>query len=144
MPRRRPDRTQVSERDWQNTLVQALETFGYVVEHTYPLMTKHGVYRTGSTLKGKPDLIAIRPPRLLAIECKNDRYKPTREQIAVLSLYAQVPCARAWVLRPRDDWDTIVSWLRRPKAAPTVYGFELMPQLDAFRVVASTRQRTTR
>jgi hypothetical protein len=131
------------ERDWQATLVAALEVFGYVVEHTYPLRTQHG-WRTGSTLTGKPDLIALRPPRLLAIECKTDKGRLTTEQVAVLSLYALVPCCRAWVLRPRDPWDTVQSWLRRPKLAPVTYGFEPMPQLDAYRVVASRTQRVPR
>lgn len=132
------------EKEWQATLVAALEAFGYVVEHTYPLRTQHG-WRTGSTLKGKPDLIAVRPPRLLAIECKNEAYKPTPEQVAVLSLYALVPCARSWILRPNDpSWADVQAWLHRPGRAPATYGFEPMSQLDAFRVVASTRQRHTR
>lgn len=132
------------EKEWQATLVAALEAFGYVVEHTYPLRTQHG-WRTGSTLKGKPDLIAVRPPRLLAIECKNEAYKPTPEQVAVLSLYALVPCARSWILRPNDpSWADVQAWLHRPKLAPAAYGFEPMSQLDALRVVASTRQRHTR
>lgn len=123
-----------SERDWQATLVGALEIFGYVVEHTYPLRTQHG-WRTGSTLKGKPDLIAVRPPRLLAIECKTDKGRLDPDQRAVLSLYALIPCARAWVLRPRDDWSRIQLWMRLPKDAPAVYGFEPMPELDARRLL---------
>lgn len=116
------------ERDWQDTLVGAAEMFGYVSEHTYPLLTKGGFYRTGSTLKGKPDLVLLRPPRLLVIECKvttaPSAVKP--EQRAVLSLYSRVPCARAWVLRPSDPWDDIVAWLRRPATAPAAFGFEVI------------------
>jgi hypothetical protein len=125
----------VRERDWQATLVAALEAFGYVVEHTYPLRTQHG-WRTGSTLKGKPDLIALRPPRLLAIEVKTDVGRLDPEQRAVLSLYALVPSCRAWVLRPRDDWDTIVAWLRRPKLAPQAYGFDPLPRDEARALLA--------
>lgn len=132
------------ERDWQVTLVAALEVFGYVVEHTYPLLTRprngQPVWRTGSTLKGKPDLIALRPPRLLAIECKTDVGRLDPHQRAVLSLYAAVPCARAWVLRPGDDWAAIQQWMRRPKLAPAVYGFELMPVAEAQRQVNAGRR----
>ncbi len=138
-----PPSPTIKERDWQATLVATLEVFGYVVEHTYPLRTQHG-WRTGSTLVGKPDLVALRPPRLLAIECKTAKGRLTREQIAVLSLYSMVPCARAWVLRPTDPWPDIQEWLRRPKFAPDVYGFEPLTQLEAFRVVASTSQRVAR
>lgn len=131
-----------SEKEWQATLVAALEVFGYVVEHTYPLMTKQGFWRTGSTLKGKPDLIAVRPPRLLAIECKVRREKPTAEQVAVLSLYSRIPCARAWVLHDADDWTTIQAWLRRPKLAPAVFGFEpISSDAECRRVIADAGRR---
>jgi hypothetical protein len=129
--------TEPSEKEWQATLVDTLEVFGYVVEHTYPLLTRHGVWRSGSTLKGKPDLIAVRPPRLLVIECKVRREKPTREQVAVLSLYSRVPCARAWVLRPSDPWPDIQQWIRRPATAPAVYGFTTVDDLEARRVIAA-------
>lgn len=129
-----------SERDWQATLVGVLELFGYVVEHTYPLRTEHG-WRTGSTLKGKPDLIAVRPPRILAIECKIRREKPTDEQVAVLSLYSHVPCGRAWILRPSDPWDDIQAWIRTPARAPAVYGFDPLSPLDARKVLDASRRR---
>jgi hypothetical protein len=132
-----------SEKEWQSTLVDLLEVFGYVVEHTYPLRTEHG-WRTGSTLKGKPDLIAVRPPRILAIECKVDREKPTAHQIAVLTLYSLIPNARAWVLRDSDPWDDIQAWVRNPKASPRVYGFTPVDQLAAFRTLATARQRGPR
>lgn len=136
-------RAAVKERDWQNTLVAALQAFGYVVDHTFPLRTKHG-WRSGSTLPGKPDLTALRPPRALAIECKTDVGVLEDQQRAVLTLWSLIPCARAWVLRPRDPWDEIQAWMRRPAQAPQVYGFDPMDQLDAYRMVATARQRTAR
>ena len=123
------------EAEWQNTLVDLLQTFGYIVEHTYRLRTRDG-WRTGSTLRGKPDLMAIRIPRVLAIECKRDGEYPTRAQKAVLTLYSHVPCARAWVLRPRDDFDMITAWVRRPATAPAHYGFEPLDPDDAARILA--------
>lgn len=133
----------IAEKEWQATLVAAAEIFGYVVEHTYPLQTRHG-WRTGSTLVGKPDLIMLRPPRQVVIECKTNKGRLDPQQRAVLSLYALIPNTRAWVLRPRDPWSDIQDWLRRPGRAPATYGFDPMPQLDAFRLVASSRQRGTR
>lgn len=123
------------EREWQATLVDLLHTFGYIVEHTYPLRTEHG-WRTGSTLRGKPDLVALRVPRLLAIECKRDGEYPTPAQRAVLTLYANVPCARAWVLRPGDDFDAIVAWVRHPAKAPHHYGFDPLDPDTAARMLA--------
>lgn len=136
-----------TEKDWQRTLVELLEMFGYTVEHTYPLLTKQGFWRTGSTLKGKPDLIAVRPPRLLAIECKVDRRKPRPEQVAVLSLYSRVPCARAWVLNDSADMAELQRWIRRPASAPAVFGFEpIESDAECRRVIraASRRKPATR
>lgn len=126
------------EKDFQGTLVSTLEMFGYVAEHTYPLRTQHG-WRTGSTLKGKPDLIAVRPPRLLAIEVKGENTALEEPQRAVLSLYAAIPCARAWVIRPHDPpWALVQRWIQRPNPpegagdpAPRTYGFEPMDVEDA-------------
>jgi len=128
------------EREWQRTLVELLEAFGYVVEHTYPLRTQHG-WRTGSTLDGKPDLMALRPPRLLAIECKSDTGRLTPRQVAVLSLHAEVPCHRAWVLRPTDPWPDIVEWVRRPASAPVTFGFEPMARQAAWLLLRGKQAR---
>lgn len=129
------------EREFQTTLVSVLEVFGYVVEHTYPLRTQHG-WRTGSTLKGKPDLIALRPPRLLAIEVKGEHTVLEEPQRAVLSLYAEIPSCRAWVIRPNDPpWPVVQEWIRRPYPAPAVHGFEPMTVGQAKRVIAASRRR---
>jgi hypothetical protein len=125
-----------TEREFQATLVSLLEMFGYVTEHSYPLLTrpKGGppVWRTGSTLKGKPDLLALRPPRLLAIEVKVGKGRLEAEQRCVLSLFAAIPCARAWVIRDTDPaWTDVQAWVRRPKAAPAAYGFEVMDPAEA-------------
>lgn len=120
------------EREFQNTLVSLLEMFGYVTEHTYPLLTKQGFWRTGSTLKGKPDLIALRPPRLLAIEVKGPTGRLEPAQRAVLSIYAAVPSARAWVVTPTDPpWADVQAWVRRPKDAPAAWGFDPLPFVEA-------------
>jgi hypothetical protein len=121
-----------AEKAYQDTLVGLLEMFGYVTEHSYPLMTKQGFWRTGSTLKGKPDLIAVRPPRLLAIEVKVPPNRIEPEQRCVLSLYAAIPCARAWLVTPTDPpWADLQQWVRHPRAAPVAYGFEVMDPVEA-------------
>ncbi|HMJ75128.1 MAG TPA: VRR-NUC domain-containing protein [Iamia sp.] len=132
------------EKAFQSKLVAALHSRGYIVDHTYQLRTDDGSWRTGSTLKGKPDLLALRPPRLLAIEVKADGGRLRPDQQAVLSYFAGIPNARAWVLCPSDPWGEILEWLDRPKDAPRVYGFDLLELLDAFRVVATASQRKAR
>jgi len=133
----------VSEAEWQRQVVRLLNEFGYVCDHVFRLRCHDGSWRTGNTLAGRPDVIALRPPRLLAIELKAERGVLDRRQRACLSLYAEVPGARAWVLRP-SDLDVAREWFRRPGPAPAVYGFERMTQLEAYRVVAPASARAPR
>jgi hypothetical protein len=130
------------EREFQKTLVGVLELFGYQVNHTYPLRTEHG-WRTGTTAIGWPDLTAVRPPRLLVIEVKGEHTPLEEAQRAWLSLFAGIPCARAWVLRPTDPpWPDVQAWIRRPKEAPRVYGFDLTP--DPLLALANVRAEKAR
>jgi hypothetical protein len=132
-------RNRTPEREFQRTLVQVLEAFGWEVNHTYPLMTKHG-WRTGTTAVGWPDLTALREPRILAIEVKGDHTPVEPAQLAWLSLFATVPCARAWVLRPAvPAWPLVQAWIRRPKTAPRSFGFDPMPAPEARALLAKVR-----
>lgn len=135
------------ERVWQDNVEALLRKHGYVVDHSYQLLTRDGIWRTGSTWIGKPDLVALRPPRVLAIEVKAKGRKGTAgpRQLASLSWWSMVPCARAWLLLPDSvPYDTLVDWIRRPAQAPATFGFEPMGQLEAFRVLATADQRTAR
>lgn len=114
---------QTPERAWQQTVVELAETLRYVTNHTYPLRTSSG-WRTGTTLVGQPDLVALRPPWCLAIELKAGAEKPTPEQVCVLSLYAALPAGRAWVLSDRAPMAMVHRWLVDPEAAPVHHGFE--------------------
>jgi len=138
--RRRP----TPEKLFQAKLVAALHTRGYAVDHTYALRTDDGSWRTGSTLKGKPDLLAIRKPRVLAIEVKaaDGRLRP--EQLAVLSMWSEIPSARAWVLDPSVPWELILSWIDNSMDAPRAFGFTPMEWIDAWRVVAPASVRKPR
>lgn len=132
------------EKEFQARLQSALQARGYLVDHTYKLKCQDGSWRTGSTLTGKPDLLGLRPPRLVAIEVKSATGRVEPRQQAVLSYWAAIPNARAWVLRPTDDWDTVMGWLDRVEVAPRVHGFDRLPVLDAYRVVAPASARKAR
>jgi hypothetical protein len=131
------------EKAFQGTLVDALTLRRYVVDHTYPLRTRDG-WRTGSTLKGKPDLIALRPPWELAIEVKFEDGTLAEEQRAVLSLYAQLPHARAWVIRSTMPFEMVVGWITDPAEAPRVHGFQPMTRARAVEVIELSRLRRQR
>lgn len=112
----------VSERDWQRTLVEMLDTFGWTHTHTYPLRTQHG-WRTGTTSKGFPDLLCVRGPWVLGIEAKTDKGRATPEQLDWLARFAEIPTGRGWLLRPSDNIDDLARWLTRPGDSPRVHGF---------------------
>lgn len=128
------------EKRFQRKIVETLEAYGYETNHTFPLMTEHG-WRTGTTAKGWPDLTALRIPRILAIEVKDDGKYPPPEQRAWLTLFSEIPSCRAWCLRPSDDWDLIVEWIRRPANSPRVYGFRPTDLDEIPRVLARHRTR---
>lgn len=111
-----------SERAYQETLVTTLEVFGWHVCHVYPLQTKHG-WRTGTTADGWPDLVCLRREWIIAIEVKSDKGRATPQQRLWLHRFAAVESARAWLLRPSDDYGEIVEWFRDPAHAPRVHGW---------------------
>jgi hypothetical protein len=129
------------EKAFQDTIVDTLQLFGYAGCHVYPLMDRHGVYRTPTTAPGWPDLVYLRQPRLLAIEVKVDGPSVPKLQRAWLTLFSLIPCARAWVIRPSrpEHYDTVVEWIRRPAVAPQQFGFT--PVEDPFAVIAAHRPR---
>lgn len=113
----------VSEREWQRVLADALDALGWAWFHIYPLQTAHG-WRTPTTAKGIPDLCCFRGAYTLGIEVKDNRGTVDPQQKVWLTRWSVLAGGRAWVLRPRDDIDQIVAWLRDPQHAPRIYGFE--------------------
>lgn len=111
----------VPERAFQQTIVELLEATGWESCHTYPLQTKHG-WRTGTTAKGWPDLVALRGEFIVAIEVKSDTGKATPEQLAWLGRFAALGCGRAWLVGPALPFQTLARWLQHPQLAPETYG----------------------
>lgn len=129
----------IAEKEHQAKVVDTLRLFGYEVQHVYKLRTIDGSWQTGTTESGWPDLTAIREPRILGIEIKAATGRLTDEQRAWLTMFASVPCARAWVLRPTDDWSLTLDWIKNPKDAPAIFGFT--PVDDPSLVLAAARAR---
>jgi hypothetical protein len=133
------------EKAWQADVQRELHAHAYVVDHSFALPTKDGGWRTGSTWVGKPDLLAVRPPRVLAIEVKALGGRATPQQVASLTIWSMVPCARAWLLPPGSvDPELLRDWIAHPGQAPSVYGFEPMAHLDALELLATAEQRRAR
>jgi hypothetical protein len=78
------------------------------------------VYRTWLSVRspaGFPDLVLVRPPRLIFAELKSEKARLTEAQEAWLELLRQVPAVEVYVWRP-SDWESIAAVLSRDGAAP--------------------------
>jgi hypothetical protein len=114
--------TDVTEREWQQTVVDTLTMLGYLVCHVYPLQTTRG-WKTPTTVRGWPDITAVGRGHTLFIEVKGAKTPVTAEQIAVLEILATPECARSWIVRPTDDYNTLANWMARPTTSPRRFGW---------------------
>jgi hypothetical protein len=69
----------VTEKALLGALVDAARLSGWLTYHTHD---------SRRSARGFPDLILLRPPRLLVIEAKREGARPTLEQAAWLSAFA--------------------------------------------------------
>jgi hypothetical protein len=71
----------ISEADLQTAVIDTARVFGWRVAHFRPARTKHGwVTPVAADGKGFPDLVLVNDTRLLFVELKSDKGKPSREQ----------------------------------------------------------------
>jgi hypothetical protein len=96
--RPRPDPTKpLTEAQWQNVVVHYAKIFSWRIYHTH--------ISFGSA-KGFPDLVLVRPPRLIFVELKSDKGKVKPEQLDWLTeLHASR--AETYVWRPMDVEDVV-------------------------------------
>ncbi len=95
----------MTEADWQRRVIDALKLFQWRYAHFRPAQTAKG-WRTAMTGdKGFPDLVAVKPPRVLFIELKSDSGKLRDDQILWIGELREsgVEC---YVWRPKD-WETV-------------------------------------
>lgn len=111
----------MKEADWQATIVETATLKGWLVYHT------HDARRSD---KGFPDLVLVRPPRLIFAELKNEKNTLSHDQamwmaalkIVALSAREQAeailteglpvkPLVEAHIWRPAD-WDLVQAVLR--------------------------------
>lgn len=93
----------VSERAFQQQVVDVARLLGYRVYH--PWISVH-------SSAGFPDLVLVRPPRLVLAEVKTDRGRVTAAQQAWLDLLRACPGCETYVWRPSDDLAQIAEILR--------------------------------
>ena len=114
----------ITERQWQTTLQDRLVEEGWAWNHVYRMKTASGAWRTSTTAVGWPDLVALRAPHILAIECKGLKWKAEAGQIEWLERFQALPTGLAWLLSPKTtDWQLIANWLHAPWTAPDRVGW---------------------
>ena len=91
----------VTEQQWQNTVVEAAQLLGWWVFHDHDSRRNQ---------PGFPDLVLIRPPRVMFLELKRETGKLTTAQGEVLGLLEDCPGVEVEVARP-SNWSSLVEWL---------------------------------
>ena len=91
----------VTEKDFQETVVQAAEMFGWWHYH---------VADSRRSRPGFPDLVLIKPPKVIFLEVKREKGRLTVAQADVLAMLEDCSEVQAAVVRP-TDWGQVVEWL---------------------------------
>ncbi len=107
----------ISEADFQRQVVELARRLGWMTCHTYRTRTAKGAWRTSTTAVGYPDLTLLHPGkrRLVFLELKTDKGKPTAEQLAWIVGLQSVPGVEAYIVHPAE-WDDVVDVLTHPPA----------------------------
>ena len=93
---------QLSERAFQAQVIAAAEAMGYMCYHTHD---------SRRSQPGFPDLIMVRGYRMVALELKVGRRRPTPEQLGWLAALREVWQVDALWAKP-DDWDSLMELLK--------------------------------
>ena len=101
----------MTEREFQQAVVQLARLMGWRVHHTRPALTQCGRWLTpiqGDA--GFPDLVLCRPPRLILAELKRNGARPTPAQRAWLEALQACVGVECYLWTPAD-WKTVVRTL---------------------------------
>jgi hypothetical protein len=107
------------EKSFQSVVVEVARLAGWRVAHFRAARTANG-WRTPVTADGAgwPDLVLVRPPRIVFAELKSERGKPSEQQTGWLDVLRLLPAAEVYLWKP-SDWDDLVELLTgsRPRQA---------------------------
>ena len=106
----------ISEADFQDQIIELAHLCDWTVAHFRPAQKRDGTWRTAVQADGTgfPDLVLVRPPRLLFAEVKSEKGTVTSEQLMWLTVLAECWSGEAYLWRP-SDWDEIVEVLGRDR-----------------------------
>lgn len=94
----------MTERELQDAVVRCAQALGYLVHHARPGMDRRGRWKTAiQGHPGFPDLVLVRPPRVLVVELKSERGVVSPWQEQWLAALAACPGVECYVWRP-GNW----------------------------------------
>lgn len=101
----------ISEGDFLGQVIDLAHVYGWKVAHFRPAQTKYG-WRTPVQADGKgfPDLVMLKPPRLVFAELKSEKGKLSPEQEGWLSLLKGIKGIEVYCWKPKD-FESIVDIL---------------------------------
>ena len=104
-------RAPADEAAFQAVVVEIARLAGWRVAHFRAARTEKG-WRTPVAADGAgwPDLVLVRPPRIVFAELKSERGKLSARQADWIGALRLLPAAEVYVWRP-DDWDELVETL---------------------------------
>jgi hypothetical protein len=101
----------MTEAQLQRQVLELARLAGWRIHHSRPGMDRSGRWSTPlAGDPGLPDLLLVKDGRLLALELKAERGRPTDDQAAWLSALSAVPGVVALLIRPRD-WPRVEALL---------------------------------
>jgi hypothetical protein len=105
------------EQAFQAVVVETARLAGWRCAHFRPARTDKG-WRTPVTADGAgwPDLVLVRPPRILFVELKSETGQLRPNQTEWLDVLRLLPQVEVYLWRP-GDWDTVVETLTGTKRA---------------------------
>jgi hypothetical protein len=92
----------ISEKVWMEQITRVMRLYGWRFYHTYD---------SRRSVPGFPDLIAVRPPRLIVVEAKRQSGRVRPEQAAWLQALGVVETVESYLWRPADR-DAVLEILR--------------------------------
>lgn len=95
----------MSEQAFMNALIEAAQLWSWRVAHFRPAKTERG-WRTPVQADGAgfPDLVLLKPPRVIFVELKSEKGKATQAQMTWLDELAAVSTVESHLWRPSDWW----------------------------------------
>ena len=93
----------ITEKEWTTTVIEIARLSRWLIHHSRPAWVRNGRMVTAlSGNSGLPDLVMVKPPRLIIAELKTETGVVSEEQIRWLKAFADVPGVQVFVWRPSD------------------------------------------